>query len=421
MPSSAEPARKERDSALHGAQLPSGWSWSTLDEVCAGIFDCPHSTPKFTTTGPYVVRTQDITAGVFRPDNAAQVSERTYLERTARVVPSTGDLVYSREGTYFGVAAEVPDNQRICLGQRMVLLRPAHHLAASRYVRLWLNSPFMALHIAGYRDGSVAERLNLPTIRGLPVLLPSLPEQRGIADVLGALGDKIEVNRRMAAQILRVAEASYLNETAGYERTIPLRETGAWLSGGTPSTIDQRYWHGDVPWISSSSLKSFFLASSERMVTDLGVESGTRLVPTGSVLFIVRGMSLKTEFRVGIAQRPLTFGQDTKAILPDPAVGSATLGVALFSLRDEVLTLVDESGHGTGRLSTDRLERLAIPLPPVARAAEVEHSLATLVIRGAKAERENSTLGTLRDALLPKLLSGQVRVQEAEKLAGEAV
>jgi len=176
---------------------PEAWGWSRLDDVCEGVFDCPHSTPKLTENGPFVVRTQDIISGIFRADQAGRVSEETYLDRTSRVVPSRGDLLYSREGTYFGIAAEVPENTRVCLGQRMVLIRPDRHRLDFRFLRYWLNSPIMAAHIHGFRDGSVAERLNLPTIRALAVLLPPVAEQRTIATVLRTLDDKIENNRAL--------------------------------------------------------------------------------------------------------------------------------------------------------------------------------------------------------------------------------
>jgi type I restriction enzyme S subunit len=180
---------------------PDGWTWSRLDDVSEGVFDCPHSTPKLTNAGPFVVRTQDIISGVFRADQAGRVSEETYAERIARVTPSRGDLLYSREGTYFGIAAEVPAKTRVCLGQRMVLIRPDKRRLDFSFLRHWLNSPIMAAHIHGYRDGSVAERLNLPTIRALPIVIPPLAEQKAIAAVLGALDDKIELNRRMNATL----------------------------------------------------------------------------------------------------------------------------------------------------------------------------------------------------------------------------
>src|SRR5229473_4071131 len=89
--------------------LPTDWRWERLDEVCSGTFDCPHSTPVLTADGPFVVRSQDIRSGIFRMEEAGQVSEKTYQERVSRAEPHRGDLLYSREGTYFGIAAEVPE------------------------------------------------------------------------------------------------------------------------------------------------------------------------------------------------------------------------------------------------------------------------------------------------------------------------
>ena len=174
------------------ADVPLRWTWLRLDHACEGVFDCPHSTPKLVAVGPFVARSQDIITGVFRTEQAARVSEATYEERTSRVVPARGDLLYSREGTYFGIAAEVPEQTRVCLGQRMVLIRTKSDVVDFRFLCRWLNSPVMASHIHGYRDGSVAERLNLPTIRALPVLVPPISEQRAIAHILGTLDDKIE-------------------------------------------------------------------------------------------------------------------------------------------------------------------------------------------------------------------------------------
>ncbi len=125
------------------------------------------------------------------------------------MTPSRGDLLYSREGTYFGIAAEVPANTRACLGQRMVLIRSDKRRLHFSFLCHWLNSPIMAAHIHGYRDGTVAERLNLPTIRALPILIPPLAEQKAIAAVLGALDDKIELNRRMNATLEAMAQALF--------------------------------------------------------------------------------------------------------------------------------------------------------------------------------------------------------------------
>lgn len=280
---------------------------------------------------------------------------------------------------------------------------------------------FQTMDLTGYNSGSVQPMLNRNYVTGVTVLLPDLPEQQAIAEVLGALDDKIDSNERRAALVTELAVSTYQREAVESERIIPLGVAGKWLSGGTPSTANPVFWGGSIPWISAASLKSFFIATSDRRLTDEGVRSGLRIAPRGSVLFVVRGMSLKSEFRVGIAQRDVAFGQDCKAILAKPDVPPVTLAVALLAARDEILTLVDEAGHGTGRLPTDRLEQLEISLPSFDSAVGLEHALSALVDTGAIAEEGNRRLVRLRDALLPRLLSGELRVRDVEPLVGGAV
>lgn len=157
--------------------LPENWQLLSLVEVCKGIFDCPHSTPNLSDSGPFMARTQDIRNGYFNMDEAVNVSIQTYENRTKRAEPRHGDLLFSREGTYFGDSAEVPANTKVCLGQRMVLLRPDNGIINSSFLRLWINSGIFQRYLMGFRDGTVAERLNMTTIKKLPVIIPPLTQQ----------------------------------------------------------------------------------------------------------------------------------------------------------------------------------------------------------------------------------------------------
>jgi type I restriction enzyme, S subunit len=138
---------------------------------------------------------------------------------------------------------------------------------------------------------------------------------------------------------------------------------GTWKSGGTPSTSNPAYWDGDIPWISPASLKSFDIRDSDRRVTELGANNGTRRALRGTVIFVVRGMSLKSEFRIGVTSRDVTFGQDCKAIEPPVGVNARYLAYSLKAKDGEILAMVDEAGHGTGRLPTRQLVQLRVGIP----------------------------------------------------------
>ncbi|MGP0065270.1 MAG: restriction endonuclease subunit S [Isosphaeraceae bacterium] len=146
-------------------------------------------------------------------------------------------------------------------------------------------------------------------------------------------------------------------------QTRPLAKCGVWVSGGTPSKSVASYWNGNIPWISSKSLKSFDLSDSEDRLTDEAVRNGTGLVPVGTVIFVVRGMSLANEFRVGVTNRPVTFNQDLRAIIPAKDIDGRYLARFLKASEPVILGLVNNASHGTKRLPTELLELVNVPVP----------------------------------------------------------
>ena len=182
--------------------IPSDWHWERLDEICQGIFDCPHSTPTIVDRGPYIARSQDIRYGVFRIEDAGRISEATYKERIARAEPRHGDLLYSREGTYFGIAAEVPSGYPglswTTHGAFETKSRKGQSSIPPILAQLTdFGTPHSWLSRWPDRYGWI--RLIFLTIRGQMhvTLPPMLSEQHAIAQILGTLDDKIELNRRM--------------------------------------------------------------------------------------------------------------------------------------------------------------------------------------------------------------------------------
>ncbi|MFC8258396.1 restriction endonuclease subunit S [Streptomyces sp. NPDC057291] len=275
-----------------------------------------------------------------------------------------------------------------------------------------------SMDFSAYNSGGVQPMLNRNYIRDIPVPLPSYSEQQAIAEVLGALDDKIAVNERIADTALSLAEALYVRDSAskhGWHETA-LADTADWKSGGTPKTSEPSYWDGDIPWISAASLKSPWLDNSERRVTPLGAKKGTRLVPAGTIVFVVRGMSLTSEFRVGLTQREVAFGQDCKALVPHPGIDSVVLLLALRSRTREILRLVDTAGHGTGRLGTDRIEKLRVRLPVGDTGAAFAETVSPLAQRASAVQSENRTLANLRDTLLPQLVTGKIGVKDAVRV-----
>ncbi|MEW4561564.1 restriction endonuclease subunit S [Bremerella sp. JC770] len=146
--------------------------------------------------------------------------------------------------------------------------------------------------------------------------------------------------------------------------TLPLSECGTWVSGGTPKKSNPDFWNGDIPWISAKSLKTFRLSDSEDRVTKAGAAE-VSTVPTGSIIFVVRGMSLAKEFRVGVTTRSVAFNQDLRAIIPNENVLPEYLARCLRGFQQQILSKVDNAAHGTKRLPSEQIQSFQIPLPPL--------------------------------------------------------
>jgi type I restriction enzyme S subunit len=335
-----------------------------------------------------------------------------------------GDVVLTTKGTVGRVARISTNSPEFVYSPQVCFFRvqPASPLVDS-YLYYWFKGEqfwSQARSLKGQTD--MADYINLADIRSLQIEFPMKQRQRAIAAVLGVLDDKIAVNDRMAQTSLQLALARYQLSVRDRNLwySISLAESARWLSGGTPKTSEPAYWDGETPWISALSLKSPWIDHSDRRVTELGASNGTRIVPRDTVIFVVRGSSLDSEFRIGLTQCEVAFGQDCKALLAKREIDPVILFVAIKSRSSEILQLVDHAGHGAGRLATDLLSRVELSVPAPHYSAEASAMLRPLVVIGGERQAENRVLARLRDTLLPGLMAGEIQVGDAEKAVEEA-
>lgn len=298
------------------------------------------------------------------------------------------------------------------------------------------NSEFFyyALLAVEIPDRGYNRHFKLLKERSLPC--PPLPEQRAIARVLRtvqqareATEQVIDAAREMKRSLMRHlvtygpisptdASLVQLKETTGNPvredwETVKLGEAAEWFSGGTPSTKNPDYWDGNIPWISASNLTQFHLRDSSRRITDEGVANGTRLMPSGATMAVVRGMSLRSEWRVGFAERPMAFGQDCKAFIAGDEFDPLYFAYATKAQEPAVLDLVDRAGHGTGRLATSLLAAVEIPVPDSSTQSQIVRTMEAASRKVESEEQRRDSLETLFSSLLSELMSGRLRVPES--------
>ena len=186
-------------------ELPSGWALARLDQICKEIVDCPHSTPRWTDKGVACVRTTEFRPGRLLLDQVRYVSESTYQARIARLKPEPEDILYSREGGILGIACLVPPGVKLCLGQRMMLMRAT---VSNRYLMHILNCPRILSLVAKLTGGSASPHLNVGDVKAFPIPFPPREEQLAIVQeierrlsVIDEVEAQVDTNLKRAARL----------------------------------------------------------------------------------------------------------------------------------------------------------------------------------------------------------------------------
>ncbi|MCH2228696.1 MAG: restriction endonuclease subunit S [Crocinitomicaceae bacterium] len=150
------------------------WPIKTLESICEKIVDCPHDTPTYSEqkTGYYCVRSSDIQNGEIVLSAIRNVSKAVYQERTKRHIPNVGEVVFTREGGRFGNAGRIPTEERICLGQRMMLFRAKEGLSTNNFIWALISSERMQRLFKKMSKGGAAPRVNISDLKKIKLSIP---------------------------------------------------------------------------------------------------------------------------------------------------------------------------------------------------------------------------------------------------------
>jgi len=190
--------------------IPKPWIVSSIDEACSHVVDCPHSTPVFRDDGVLVARTMHIKAAIFLESLASRVSEAEYQERIARLCPESGDVVFTREAPV-GEAFLIPVGMKICLGQRVMLLRPRQDKLCGEFLVAQIYSGAVADRIAALTAGTTNPHLNVAEVRQFGIPLPPVCEQSAIRLHLSELNNRIRIEHAQVSK-LHMAKSGLMDD-----------------------------------------------------------------------------------------------------------------------------------------------------------------------------------------------------------------
>ncbi|MFH9862502.1 restriction endonuclease subunit S [Streptomyces sp. NPDC017202] len=372
----------------------------TLAGLCDLVVDCKNRTPPEATPGEeiagFAIGTPNIIDGRIRLSDAKPVNGETFATWTARAVPKVGDIVLTREAPV-GRVGRVEDGMRLCLGQRTMLLRPNEQRSDSRFLHYFLLSPAVQELLHSQASGSTVAHLRVAQVRDLRIpLVPDVVEQRRIGSVLGALDDKIAVNERIATTALELCSAKFrlLRGSADEEVTVgDLAE----LKYGKSLPAARRI-AGEIPVFGSGGISG---SHDEPLVKGPGIIVG-RKGTVGSVYWS----------EVDFFPIDTTFYVECKN-------GRASLEYLYFALRSLGLEHMNSDSAVPG-LNRDRAQSQLLRIPATDAMRNFTTEVRDLFRLQRTREEENRALATLRNTLLPQLMSGRLRVKDAEKIVEDA-
>lgn len=442
-----------------------GWRNLTLGAIAAteyGLVDGPFgsSLPAscYTADGIPVVRGTNLSLGEsrFKMGDFVFVSEET-AKRLARSICLPDDIIFTKKGT-LGQTGIIPRGSRFpkfLLSSNQMKLTVSKDIADPLYVYYYVSSPVSREKIVRESTASGVPKINVAYLRLFPIVLPPLKEQQAIARVLGALDEKIELNRQMNRTLEALAQALFKSWFVDFD-PVTARAAGRKPYGMKEETAElfpNRFVESDLGllpegWDVISLPEAFeinptrFLARGlvapyldmQNMPTDTAQALDWTERPFGSGMRFINGDTLvaritpclengKTAYVDFLEECQVGWGSTEYIVLrsksPFPLEYSYFLARWDDFRSHAIANMTGSSGRQ--RVPVNCLDTFYIvkPHPEVLKRFEAtaRHTLAMM-----KANVEQArTLAELRDAMLPKLLSGEIRVRQAENLVAEAV
>lgn len=187
----------------------SEWKEKRLEDLTQLIIDCPHSTPKWKSEGVIVLRNQNIRNGRLDLSTPSFTDEEGYKSRIKRAIPSSGDIVLTREAP-MGEVCKVPENLKCCLGQRMVLIRTNAQILNSDFLLYSFQAPSLRHQILWNEGtGTTVSNIRIPYIKDFLIKYPNIEEQKQIAKTLSNLDKKITLLRQQNQTLEELAQTLF--------------------------------------------------------------------------------------------------------------------------------------------------------------------------------------------------------------------
>ncbi len=407
-----------------------------IKEICE-VYDGPHATPKKTVDGPVYLGIDAITDdGKINAKEFAHLSEEDYIKWTKRVTPQYGDIVFSYEAT-LGRYALIPKDFYGCLGRRLAIIRNVSKDIDTLWLYYYFLSPEWKQFIQSkIIKGSTVNRISVEDFPTYTVPNISIKVQRKIANILSKIDEKIALNNNINDNLQQQAILLYdywftqfdfpdANGKPYYSsgnkmtwnnqlkkniplswKVKPLKAICEICLGGTPSTTVSKYWNGSISWLNSGEIAQFPVVSSEKKITQLGLEnSPSKLMSKNTTVISITG-----NIRASILALDACANQSVVGILENEIFKSPFIYQNMLRLLKHYTSI--STGNCQKHISKGAIEESLVCIPDNIVLKQYYSLSEPIYKQMHEIALENQHLTELRDWLLPMLMNGQVTIKD---------
>ena len=377
------------------------WKEYKLGEISSLSTGFPFNGNKYSKIGTRVVRGDNVTIGQLRWDTEKDKRWNEYFEREADFSLRANDIVIGMDGSRVGMnRAQIKDSDLpLLLAQRVACVRN-NEKSIQKFIYYHIFSKRFVDYVKSIHTGTSIPHISLKQIGDFPITLPPLPIQQKIAHILSSLDDKIEVNRRINDNLEQQAQALFKSWFVNFE---PFKdgefvesELGmipeGWKVGTLGDLIEVKYGKdhkrlndGDIPVYGSGGImryvdKSLFIGESV-------------LIPRKGTLNNV--MYVNRDF----------WTVDTM-FYSKMKMSNIAIFVYLFLSKKDLASM--NSGSAVPSMTVDILNKMSLVIPNEKAFEDFNNIVSSLFFQMSNNSKETTHLTTLRDTLLPKLMSGEL-------------
>lgn len=332
---------------------------------------------------------------------------------SARLLPKGTVLLTSRAPIgYLAIA-----KQEVCTNQgfKSIILKGGY-LPEFFYYLLKNNIEY----IIGMSSGSTFAEISGTQVKNLEFNVPDYDTQKKIAGVLGALDDKIELNNKINQNLEAQAQALFKSWFVDFEpfggqmpsdwKIGKLGDICECLLGGTPNRNIPEFWNGNIPWINSGEVNAFRITKPSEYISELGLsKSATKLLPAKTTVIAITGATLG---KVSLLEINSCANQSVVGVLPNSNIPYEFI---YPFVKHNILELIShQTGGAQQHINKQNVEQIKLYIPPYGILHQYQTSVKPIYKMIANNCFENTRLAEVRDILLPKLMSGEISVDDVK-------